>query len=135
MVEAHHTVPESKHAVKQLQRQICSPVRIDYSILCHVKYCCIHLKKCKLHGHIHFRREVTDRVNDLSSSSESSSSGASADYSQNRTGHNYQRSTSPAFSLGSQGRSTDTGESSDSSHSTVDYSKKGEGEGTLHYIT
>ena len=55
VVEAHHMVPESKHAVKQLQRQTCCPVRIDYSILCHVKYCCIHLKKCKLHGHIHFR--------------------------------------------------------------------------------
>ena len=80
-------------------------------------------------------REVTDKVNDPSSSSESSSSGASADYSQNRTGCKYQCSTSPVFSLGSQGRSTDTGESSDSSHCTVDYSKKGEGEGTLHYIT
>ena len=49
VVEAHHTVPESKHAVKQLQRQICCPVRIDYLILCHVKYCCIHFKKCKIH--------------------------------------------------------------------------------------
>ena len=42
VVEAHHMVPESKHAVKQLQIQTCSPVRIDYPILCHVKYCCIH---------------------------------------------------------------------------------------------
>ena len=79
--------------------------------------------------------ELTDKVNDPSSSCESSSSGASTDYSQNRTGHNYKRSTSPAFSLGSQGRSMDTGESSDSSRSTVDYSKQGEGQGSLHYIT
>ena len=79
--------------------------------------------------------EVTDKVNDPSSSSESSSSGASADYSQNRTGHNYKCSTSPVFSLGSQGRSMDTGESSDSSRSTLDYSKQAEGEGSLHYIT
>ena len=79
--------------------------------------------------------EVTDKVNDPSSSSESSSSGASANYSQNRKGHNYKCSTSPTFSLGSQGRSTDTGESSDSSHSTVDYSKQGEGENSLNYIT
>ena len=49
VVEAHHTVPESKHTVKQLQRQICCLVRINYLILCHVKYCCIHFKKCKLH--------------------------------------------------------------------------------------
>ena len=47
--------------------------------------------------------------------------------SQNRTGHNYKCSTSPVFSLGFQDRSTDTGESSDSSHSTVDYSKQGSG--------
>ena len=78
--------------------------------------------------------EVTDKVNDPSSSSESSSSGESAEYSQKTTGRIYKRSTSPAFSLGSQGRSTDTGDSSDSSHSTVDYSNNGEGEGTLHYI-
>ena len=43
--------------------------------------------------------EVTDKVNDPSSSSESSSSGASADCSQNRTGHNYKCSTSPASVL------------------------------------
>ena len=49
VVEAHHTVPESKHAVKQLERQICCPVRMNYLILCHVKYPCIHFKKCKLH--------------------------------------------------------------------------------------
>ena len=47
VVEAHHT--ESKHTVKQLQRQICCPVRMNYLILCHVKYSCIHFKKCKLH--------------------------------------------------------------------------------------
>ena len=45
--EAHHTVPESKHAVRQLQRQICCPVRMNYLILCHVKYYCTHVKKCK----------------------------------------------------------------------------------------
>ena len=75
------------------------------------------------------------KVNDPSSSSESSSSVALADYSQHRTGRNYKHSTSPTFSLGSEGRSMDRGESSDSSHSTVDYSKEGEGEGSLHYIT
>ena len=48
VVEAHHTVPESKHTVKQLQKQICCLVRMNYLILCHVKYC-IHFKKCKLH--------------------------------------------------------------------------------------
>ena len=55
VVEAHHTVPESKHTVKQLQRQTCCLVRIDYFILCNVKYCCFHLKKCKLHSQINFR--------------------------------------------------------------------------------
>ena len=53
--EAHHTVPESKHAVKQLQRQICCQVRMIYLILCHVKYYCTHFKKCKLHQEFTFR--------------------------------------------------------------------------------
>ena len=47
VVEAHHTVQESNHTVKQLQRQICCPVRINYLVLCHVKYCCIHFKNMK----------------------------------------------------------------------------------------
>ena len=56
VVEAHHMVPESKHEVKQLQRQICCPVRMNYLILCHVKYSCIHFKKCKLHSEFTFRQ-------------------------------------------------------------------------------
>ena len=54
--EAHHTVPESKHAVKQLQRKICCQVRMNYLILCHVKYYCTHFKKCKLHREFTFRQ-------------------------------------------------------------------------------
>ena len=49
VVEGYHNVPESKCAVKQIQRKTCYLIRIGCLISCHVKCSCINFNKCNLH--------------------------------------------------------------------------------------